>query len=115
MNRNYPSVWRVCMVALFIALVANVFLAWITSEDDWFATIIGIASGVAAVGLVIARYVVPRFVGEVLLLSTAIWVANLIEFISEDGPRWESQFRQGGFYAAFAIISIGCYVATRET
>lgn len=102
------------MVALFIALVANVFLGWITRDDDWFANVIAIASGVAAAGLIVTRYFVPRFAGEVLLLSVAIWVANVIEFVTEDGPLWESQMRQGGFYLAFAILSIGCYVATRE-
>lgn len=114
MIANYPSVWRTCVIAIFLALVANVLLYRLSGVDDWFANIIAIASGIAAVGLIVARYVRQSWVGEVLLLSTAVWVANLIEFISEDGPSWESQTRQGGFYLSFAILSIGCYVATRE-
>jgi hypothetical protein len=108
------QLWRVSLIVLFIALVANVLLWRISGDDDLFANIVAIGSAVAALGLLVTKFALPQLIGEVLLLSTAVWVANLIEFVSEDGPRWESQFRQGGFYAAFAVLSIGAYVATRE-
>jgi hypothetical protein len=110
----HPSLWRVALVTLFIALVANILLFEISGDDDWFANVIAIASGVAALVLLVARFVRPSLVGEGLLLSTAVWVANLIEFATEDTANGWNQVRQCGFYGAFAVLSIGAYVATRE-
>lgn len=110
---NYPSLWRIVGIAMTIALFGNVLLWRITRGDDTFAEVIAVASGVAAVGLILARFVAQRFMGEAFLLSFAIWVANGIEFATQDGPSWESHVRQCSFYLAFALLSLGAYVATR--
>lgn len=107
------SLWRTCMVALFIALVGNVLLIRISADDDAFANVVAIASAVAAVGLVVARYV-RKLAEPVLGLSFIIWVANAIEFATQDAARWESQVRQGAFYIAFAIVSLGCWLSVRD-
>lgn len=112
---NHPSLWRVVGVALTIALLGNVLLARLTRDDDAFANVIAIASGIAAVGLLVTRFLAPRFMGETFLLAFAIWVANGIEFASQGSARWESQVRQCGFYLAFAILALGAYLATRRT
>lgn len=107
------SLWRTCLIALFIALVGNVLLYRISTDDDWFANTIAIASGVAAVGLVASRFY-NRIIEVALGLSFIIWVANAIEFATEDAARWENQVRQCSFYAAFAIISLGCWLSVRD-
>ena len=106
------SLWRTSVVALFIALAGNVLLYRISGDDDWFANVIAITSAIAALGLIVARYV--RSLTELALgLSFIIWAANAIEFATEDAARWESQVRQCAFYVAFAIISLGCWLAVR--
>lgn len=110
----HPSLWRTVGIALTIALIGNVLLARLSSDDDAFANVIAVASGIAAIALVVARIVAPRYMGEALLLSFAVWVANGIEFALQGSARWESQVRQCGFYLAFAILSLGAYLATRR-
>lgn len=105
--------WRTCMVSLFIALAANVLLWHVSADDDWFASTIAIASGIAALGLIVARYV-PRVIEIALGLSFIIWVANAIEFATEEFPEWETKVRQCGFYVAFAVLSLGCWLARRD-
>lgn len=110
---NHPSLWRVAGLTLTIALVANVFL-WHTSQrDDAFANTIAIASGIAAGGLVITRFWMVRYMGEALLLSLAIWVASAIWIATADYIEWENTVRETGFYLAFALLSLGGYLATR--
>lgn len=107
------SLWRTCLIALFIALVGNILLARISSDDDWFANVIAVASGIAAIGLVAARFY-HRIIEFALGLSFIIWVANAIEFALEELPRWETQVRQGSFYVAFAVVSLGCWLSVRD-
>lgn len=110
----HASLWRVVVYALILSCLANVLLWRISSDDDTFATIIGIASGVAAVMLAVAYHGRKRWLGEALLLTFSVWMANAIEFALQDGPRWESQVRQDGFYLSFALLALGAYVAQRE-
>jgi hypothetical protein len=111
-----PTLYRVAVTSLVIALAANVLLWWVSSADDWFADIIAVASGLAALIIVLAAGVptLVRWREEALLLAFAIWTANLIEFATEDGVRWETQWRQCGFYAAFAVVALGTYLAQRD-
>lgn len=111
---THPSLWRVVGIGLTIALLANVLLYRLVIKDDAFANVIAIASGVAAAILIVARFIAPRYMGEGFLISMAVWIANLIEFATEDAARWESQVRQCGFYGAFALLSLGAYLATRR-
>jgi hypothetical protein len=109
------SLWRVGATALVVALIANVFLIWVSTDDDWFATIIGISSGVLAalaIGLELSRDEhIDAGRSLVLLATFAVFMANLIEFATEDGPLWETKVRQCGFYLAFALLALGGYVA----
>lgn len=109
-----PSLWRVVVLVLIVALVCNCFLWSLVSRDEAFARVIAIASGIAAIGLIVHRFVWERLMGEALLLSFAVWTANAIEYATFDRAVWESQVRQCGFYSSFALLSLGAYVATRE-
>lgn len=107
------SLWRTCVVALAIALLGNIFLYAISSDDDWFANVIAGTSALAALGLILSHWV--RNAAEPALgLSFIVWVANGIEFATEEFPAWESQVRQCSFYAAFAIVSLGCWLVVRD-
>lgn len=110
-----PSLWRVVVLALVVTLAANTLLWSLVRGDDTFARIIAVASAVAAAGLVVHRFVYPALMGEALLLSFAVWVANTLEYALEDVARWQSQVRQCAFYAALALLSLGAYIATRTT
>lgn len=109
-----PSMWRVAVIVLIIALAANTMLWSLRADDDTFAAIVAVASGLAAIGLIVHRFVFEWLMGEALFVSFIVWTANAIEFATEDGIRWQSQVRQCGFYGAFAILSLGAYVATRK-
>lgn len=111
--------WRADGIALVAALAGNTLLWPIVGNDsgdeDVFARIVAVASGVAAVALIVTHYL-PRarqWIGESLLLAVAVWTANLIEFALEDQARWESRVRGCGFYAAFALISVAMYLVSR--
>lgn len=99
--------------ALVVAHASNVMLKAIIPHDDTFAFVISIASGFCAVALVLAWFLAPRFVDDLLLLSLAVWVANTIEYATEPNAFTENQIRQCGFYFSFAILSVGAYVARR--
>lgn len=109
-----PSLGRVLIYGLALALVANVFLWWVSNTDDWFAGVVAVASGVTAVALVASFHLRPKWTGEALLAAFGVWTANLIEFATEDHVYWASRLRQCGFYASFALMALGAYVATRE-
>ena len=110
-----PSLWRVAGTTLVVGLVANVFLIGVSATDDWFANIVGVASGVAAIALVVTAYLQAHYTFPVrrwaCLLAFAVWTSNLIEFASEQGASIESKLRQCGFYLAFAILALGAYVS----
>lgn len=108
-----PSLWRVVAFALIIALAVNTLLWPLTSDVDWFSNTIAVASGVCAVMLIVSWYWLRKLLDEFLLVAFAIWVANAIEFGLQDGPRWESQVRQCGFYVAFSLLALGAYLARR--
>lgn len=111
-----PDLWRVALVTLFLALVGNVALWPLTGWDEqWFATTIAIGSGVAAVGLLVSRYWERSLLGYALLLSLAVWVANAFEYATQSGANGWNQIRQCLFYVSFAVLSLGTYVATRNT
>lgn len=106
---------RVAAIALFVACAANVLLWTLAGPDEWFADVIAVASGIAAVALVVTG-VVPvlrRLREPTLLLAFAVWSANALEFGLSEGPRWESQVRQCGLYLALALLALGTYVAVR--
>lgn len=107
-----PSLWRVTIFVVILALAVNVLLYPITTSHDWFTDAIAIASGVVAGALLIAWKFAPRYVDDLLLASMAIWIANAIEFAAE--TRWEIWVRQCGFYVAFALLSLGAYLARRS-
>lgn len=110
-----PSLYRVAITSLVIALAANVLLWRVIRGDDTFATVIAFASGIAAL-LIALTAIVPQLIRwreEALLLAFAVWSANTLEFWLEDGPIWETKARQGGFYLANAVLALGTYLATR--
>lgn len=109
-----PSLYRVAVGVLALASIGNTMLIRLVRGDDTFALIIGIASGVVAAVLILSALVpaLIRWREEALLLSMSVWLANLIEFALEDA-RWESQVRQCSFYAAFAGLALGTYLAQR--
>lgn len=110
-----PSLYRVAVTALIIAGLANILLWRLSGTDDWFANVVAVASGLAAVAL-IASAVLPgmsRWREEALLLTFAVWSANVIEFAFETDARWESRVRQCGMYAGFAVLALGTYIAQR--
>jgi hypothetical protein len=110
-----PTPYRVTVTTLIIAAAADVLLWKVSGVEDTFANIIAVASGLCAVVLlasaVLTRYV--RWREEALLLSFAVWIANLIEVELQEGIPLESKFRQGGFYLAFAVLSLGSYLVAR--
>lgn len=107
------SLWRTCTVALCIALLGNVLLYRLSTDDDWFANVIAAVSGLAALGLILSHWV--RNAAEPSLgLSFIAWVANGIEFATEEFPEWDTKVRQCSFYAAFALISLGCWLRVRD-
>lgn len=111
----HPSLYRVAVTSLVLAGLANVLLWRLTRTDDWFANVVAIASGLAAV-LLAASGIIPALRvarEEALLLSFMVWSANLVEFALEDDARWESRVRTGGFYLAFAVLALGTYLAQR--
>lgn len=106
------SLWRTCVVALFIALVANIWLYRISSDDDVFANVVAALSALAAAGLLLSHWV--RTATEPSLgIAFIVWVANAIEFAFQDGASADSKFRQCGFYIAFAIVAMGCWLSRR--
>lgn len=110
-----PSLYRVAIASLVIALTTNTLLWKLVRGDDTFAKIIGVASGVTALLIVLAA-VVPvmvRWREEALIIAFAVWSANVLEFWLEDGPTWYSKTRQGGFYLANAVLALGTYLAQR--
>lgn len=109
-----PSLWRVALVTLFIALVGNVALWPLTNDDNWFANTIAIGSALAALGLLVSRYWERALLGYALLLSLAVWVANAFEYATQSGANGWNQVRQCMFYVSFAVLSLGTYVATRD-
>lgn len=117
MNQNtlvHPSLWRVVIYSLILALLSNILLIWISSDDDTFAIIVGIMSGIAAIALAITYHRFVRWLSEALLLTFTVWIANALEFALENVRLWETQVRQVGFYATFALLALGAYVAHRE-
>lgn len=110
-----PTLYRVAVGVLALASAANVMLIALTPDDDMFANVVGVASAVVAVVLISSWLLrgLVRWREEALLLSLVVWVANLIEFAAQDGARWETQVRQCGFYAAFAGLALGTYLAQR--
>lgn len=108
-----PSLWRVVIFALVIALVGNVFLYGVSRDDDWFANLISVASGITAVALLAGWFRFREILDETLLAVFVIWTANVIEFALESGPSWESHVRQCAMYASQALLALGAYVARR--
>ena len=84
----HPSLYRVAGAVLVIAAAANVALFWITADDDVFANVVAIASGVVVLVLLVSAGVpaAHRWREEACLLALAVWVANIIEFATQDGP-----------------------------
>jgi len=109
-----PSLYRVGITALIIAAAANILLWRVTRGDDTFASIIAVTSGVVAVGLIVTSGgVLVQWRQETLLLAFSMWTANAVEFWLQNGPSWESRLRQCGFYAAFAVLALGTWLAQR--
>lgn len=108
-----PSLWRVVVFSLVVGLLGNTMLYRLTVVDDTFANIIAIASGITGALLIVAWFLVPRLVDDLLLVTFAIWTANVIEFATEDAARWESQVRQCSLYASAALLALGAYVGRR--
>lgn len=109
----HPSLWRVVIFAMILGLSANFLLWWVANEDDAFAKIISVASLITAVLLAVAWLRFPKYIGNVLLIVFAIWIANTIEFLTVEGPPIESKLRQSGLYVSEALLALGAYVATR--
>lgn len=110
-----PNLYRVAATTLVLALAGNVLLAKISRGDDTFATVVAIASGVAAGVLILtAATQLARWRDDAMLVAVAVWVANLIEFATETGVSAESRARQCCFYAAFAVLALGTHVALRR-
>lgn len=111
--------WRADGIALVAALAGNTLLWPIVGTDsgdeDVFARVVAVASGLAAVALIAAHYIerLRHLIGEALLLAIAVWTSNLIEFALEDHARWESRVRGCAFYAAFALIALAMYLVSR--
>lgn len=104
---------RLVMAALVIAAAANVLLWTVDRQGTVFTKIISIASAFVVVGVLGSRWL-KRLLNDALLLSFGLWVANTLEFASLRGIQLDSQVRQGGFYMAFAFLSLGAYVARRS-
>lgn len=110
-----PSLYRVAVTVLVIALLANSMLSRLTGRNDDFANVLSVASIVAVLGLLssaLTRRMV-RWREESLLLAFAVWLANAIEYALEARASWESQVRQCGMYLAFAVLALGTYLAQR--
>lgn len=110
---SHPSLWRVVIFAIVVGLAVNTLLWPITTDTNWFAKTISIASGACAFLILVAWRFRPSFLDELLVIAFGIWVANIIEFATANGPRWESQVRQCGLYAAEALLALGAFVAHR--
>lgn len=110
----HPSLWRVTIFTLVLGLFANVFLWSIVADDDWFAKMIAVASGIAGLGILAGWFRFHRCLDDFLLATFAIWIANALEFALQDGPRWENQVRQCCLYLSEGLLALGAYVAARE-
>jgi hypothetical protein len=110
-----PSLYRVAVGVLALACAGNLFLVWLTTDDDTFANIVGVASGVVAAVLLATAFfpALVRLREEALLLALVVWLSNAIEFAFQDGVRWQTQVRQCSFYLAFAGLALGTYLAQR--
>lgn len=107
----HPSLWRVVIFAIVVALAVNTLLWFVARDEQTFAKIIAVASGITAVGLLLAWYRVPKLLDNLLVIGFIIWVANAIEFALVDGLAWESYWRQCGLYVSEALLCLGAYVA----
>lgn len=107
----HPSLWRVVIFAIVVALAVNTLLWLIVEDDDAFAKIIAVASGVTALGLLVAWYRFPKLLDNLLVVGFMVWTANAIEFALVDGLPWENYWRQCGLYASEALLCLGAYVA----
>lgn len=110
-----PSLYRIAVGVLALACAGNLFLVWLTTDDDVFATIVGFASGALALVLVLTAFLpaLVRLREEALLLALMVWLANFIEYATQEHARWQSQVRLCSFYLAFAGLALGTYLAQR--
>jgi hypothetical protein len=113
-----PTLFRVVLTAILLGLAANVLLWWVVPGDDTFAKVISVASGVAFIAILVTAVVdspwTVQWRGEALLLSMAVWVANIIEFATQPHIPADSRMRQCGFYASEAILALGVYLAVQS-
>src|SRR5262245_30986308 len=110
---SQPSFWRVIVFTLFLGLCANVLLWKVAYNPTWFTRGVSIASGVAAIMILVCWFRWQRGLADVLLLTFAIWIANTVEFALQDGIGWDSKTRQGAFYVSEGLLALGAYVARR--
>jgi len=108
-----PNLYRVAVTVLTVALAANFLLLWVAFDRDAFIWIISIASIVAAAAMLVTAFVPAaiRLREESFILAIAVWVANGIEFATEEGPAVDSKLRQVSIYAALAVLAAGTYLA----
>jgi hypothetical protein len=100
-------------VGIFIALLANIVLYRIAGPEDAFAIIISLASLLAACSLFIGFWY--KEIGDAgALLAVGVWATSATELIGDSTPRWETQFRVGGFLIAFLIITLALYWLTAD-
>jgi hypothetical protein len=110
-----PTLYRVTVTAILLGLAANTLLWWIVPGDDTFAKIISISSAVALVAILVTSLSsapwTMRWRAEALLLAFFVWVANIIEFGTQDHIALDSRARQCGLYGAEAVLVLGTYLA----
>ena len=100
----------IAVAALTLALAGNVLLYRIAGPDA-FATIISIASGLAALALAAGYFVTPALVRYGSWLAVGVWAATVTELALDEAPRWETQVRIGTFLLAFLLITVALYLA----
>lgn len=97
------------VAALVLALAGNVLLYRIAGAG--FATVIAVASALAAIGLGLGYFLTARLVWLGSWLAVGVWAASAAELFLDPVPRWETQVRIGAFLLAFLLITVALYLA----
>lgn len=104
---------RLMAIVLLVACATNTLLVWASHDDDLFTWIISIAAAISAAGIITRVVWRVSVISEYAVwLACGMWVANFVEIVTSDVSQ-SGKFRNGGFYLAFALLSVGVYYVER--
>lgn len=116
-NPAQSSAWVARLAALLLAVpcLANVLLVRVSFEKGYFQWTISTAAALSTAALLYRGFRGrPSHLTEYgILLATGMWAANSMEIALADFVRPEGKLRNGGFYAAYALLTGLFYLAER--